>query len=283
MMKTIISNQTYDQERALYNTSDALIIDCKFEGEADGESALKESHDIKVDKCLFALRYPLWHVANFELTNSMFLEASRAPLWYCSKGIINNIQIKSVKALRECSHIVINNSNITSEEFGWKCNDIRISNTSIEAFYFLFESKNIEISNLELKGKYSFQYVDNMVIKDSKLDTKDAFWHSRNVTVVNSIIKGEYLGWFSDGLTIINCKIIGTQPLCYCKNLKIIDSEMLDSDLSFEYSEVEANIIGHIDSIKNPKSGNIVVDSVGEIIKSGSKIKSNAKIIVKSK
>ena len=279
-MKTI-SNQTFELERALYNTSDALIIDCKFEGKADGESALKESHDIKVDKCLFALRYPLWHVSNFEVSNSSFLATSRAPLWYCTKGIINNINIQSVKALRECSHIVINNSHIVSEEFGWKCSDIRISNTSIEAFYFLFESKDIEISNLELKGKYSFQYVENVNISDSKLDTKDAFWHSKNVTVTNSIIKGEYLGWYSDGLTIINCKIIGTQPLCYCKNLKIIDCEMIDCDLSFEYSEVEANIIGHIDSIKNPKSGNISVDSLGELITTESIMESKAIIVVK--
>lgn len=43
------------------------------------------------------------------------------------------------------------------------------------------------------------------------------------------MVKGEYLGWFSDGLTLIDCKIIGTQPLCYCKNLTLINCEMADS------------------------------------------------------
>ena len=38
------------------------------------------------------------------------------------------------------------------------------------------------------------------------------------------------------------------------------------TDLSFEYSEVEADVHGHVDSIKNPKCGHITVDSVGEII-----------------
>ena len=109
--------------------------------------------------------------------------------------------------------------------------------------------------------------MENLEITDSYLDTKDAFWHSKNVTVRNSVVKGEYLAWFSEGLTLIDCKIIGTQPLCYCKDLKLINCTMEDADLAFEYSDVEADIKGHVISIKNPRSGIIVVDSVGEIIR----------------
>lgn len=128
------------------------------------------------------------------------------------------------------------------------------------------DSKNVKLDHVTMKGKYSFQYMENLEIADSYLDTKDAFWHSRNVTVKDSVVKGEYLAWFSDGLTLINCKIIGTQPLCYCENLKLIDCVMENTDLSFEYSDVEADIKGHVVSIKNPKSGVITVDSAGEII-----------------
>ena len=39
------------------------------------------------------------------------------------------------------------------------------------------------------------------------------------------MIRGEYLGWYSENLTLIRCKIIGTQPLCYCRNLTLIDCE----------------------------------------------------------
>ena len=74
------------------------------------------------------------------------------------------------------------------------------------------------------------------------------------------------MAWFSKNLTLINCQIIGTQPFCYCDQLKLINCEMIDTDLAFEYADVEADIKGHVDSIKNPKSGKIVVDSVGEII-----------------
>ena len=37
-------------------------------------------------------------------------------------------------------------------------------------------------------------------------------------------------------------------------------------DLSFERSEVVATVNGHIDSVKNPISGSVTADSIGEII-----------------
>ena len=49
-MKKII-NQTFPYERALYNVKDAEIINCRFEGEEDGESALKECSQILIKNC----------------------------------------------------------------------------------------------------------------------------------------------------------------------------------------------------------------------------------------
>ena len=123
--------------------------------------------------------------------------------------------------------------------------------------------------------------MENLTIRNSVLDTKDAFWHSRNVTVENSVVKGEYLGWFSDGLTLVNCKIQGTQPLCYCKNLRLVDCTMVDTDLAFEYSDVEAAIHGHIDSVKNPRSGEIVADSVGEVILGDAVMECTGKVTIR--
>ena len=113
------------------------------------------------------------------------------------------------------------------------------------------------------------------------LDTKDAFWHSRNVTFYNSIIKGEYLGWFSEELKLVDCKIIGTQPLCYCKNLKLENCTMEDTDLAFEYSEVDADIHSHILSVKNPKSGIIIADSIGEEIWEEPVMECNCQVVVR--
>ena len=137
------------------------------------------------------------------------------------------------------------------------------------------------MSNLKFQGKYSFQYVHNAKFTKCVFDTKDAFWHTKNVIVKDSVIKGEYLGWYSENLTLVRCKIIGTQPLCYCKGLRLIDCTTEDCDLAFEYSHVNASVKGDIVSVKNPKSGKIVADSIGKIILKDSVINSRAKIVVR--
>lgn len=280
-VKEIIENKTFDEERALYNLKNTEVKNCTFAGPQDGESVLKETRNIRVIDSKFSLRYPLWHARGYELINSTFDDKTRAPIWYSHDGLIKDCDLEGIKLLRECSNTKIKNTNIVSPEFGWKCNDIEVSDTKITSEYIFLDSKNVKLENVEFQGKYSFQYMENLEITNCKLDTKDAFWHSKNVTVRDSIVKGEYLAWFSDGLTLINCKIIGTQPLCYCKNLKLINCTMEDCDLSFEYSEVEADIKGHVDSIKNPKSGTITVDSVGEIINEDSIMDVNGKVIVR--
>ncbi|MBS4759237.1 MAG: DUF3737 family protein [Clostridium sp.] len=280
-MNKIIADKIYDEERALYNLKNAEIVNCKFEGPSDGESVLKECRKIVVSDCSFSLRYPLWHANRFVLKRLKMDDKTRAPLWYSDNGSIEFSQIEGVKCLRECKNILVKNCDISSPEFGWRCNKLDIFDSKVDSIYFLFESKNISISNLIMSGKYSFQYMKNVYIKDSNLDTKDAFWHSKNITVENSIIKGEYLGWFSENLTLINCKIIGTQPLCYCKNLRLIDCEMEDCDLSFEYSDLDADVKGHIVSVKNPKSGTIIADSIGEIIAEDSVMHCCAKVFTR--
>ncbi len=262
-----IENKIFDAERSLYNLKNTEVIQCKFAGEADGESVLKEGRNYVVNDCSFSLRYPMWHAKKFTLIHSTLDDKTRAPIWYSKDGSIENCRIDGIKCLRECKNISVNNCNIASPEFGWRCKNLNISNSQIDSMYFLFASSNVEIENLKMTGKYSFQYMKNLHIKNSELDTKDAFWHSKNILVENSVVKGEYLGWFSENLKFINCKIIGTQPLCYCKNLELINCEMQDTDLSFEYSDVKADIKGHIVSVKNPKSGEIIADSVGEIIR----------------
>ena len=82
----------------------------------------------------------------------------------------------------------------------------------------------------------------------------------------NCTVKGEYLAWYCEDVTFINCKIIGTQPLCYCKGLKLIDCELLDADLCFERSEVEATLTSPVISIKNPRAGIITLPECGEQI-----------------
>ncbi len=277
-----IERQCFDEERALYHLTDAEVVECDFAGPADGESALKESRRVTVENCRFSLRYPLWHAQSFTLRNSRLDELTRAPLWYTEDGVIEGCTIESVKCLRECDRTAIAGSRIVSPEFGWRCRTLSVTDSYVESEYCLFEAKGVTIDRLKMKGKYSFQYVENMVIRHADLDTKDAFWHSKNVRVEDSVIRGEYLGWYTEGLTLVNCHLIGTQPLCYCKDLTLVNCTMEGTDLAFEYSDVEADVRGHILSVKNPRSGHIMADSIGEIVTEGSVMDSTCRISLRT-
>lgn len=264
---TTIENKTFDEERALYGSHGLIARNCAFDGPADGESVFKECSDITSEHCFFNLRYPFWHVNGLNVSDGEMTELCRAALWYSDHITITDTKMHGIKALRECSDVVIRDCDIISPEFGWSTRGITMENTTAASEYFMMRSEDITFKDVTFKGKYSFQYIKNAVLENCVFETKDAFWHGENITVRNSLIKGEYLAWYSNGLTLENCKIIGTQPFCYCKNLKLINCEMMDCDLAFEKSEVEASIITPVTSIKNPLSGTICVPSVGEIIR----------------
>lgn len=262
----IYENKIYDEERALYGLDGAEVKNCTFAGPADGESALKECRNIKVEDCLFELRYPFWHVDDAEVKNATMTSTCRAALWYDSDISIKNSKLHGIKALRECNGVLLDGCDIDSEEFGWRSTGVTIKNTNLNSMYPFFECREMNIDNLTMSGKYSFQYIENVEIKNSHFKTKDAFWHAKNVTVYDTVLEGEYLGWYSENLKLVRCHIKGTQPLCYCKGLVLEDCTMENCDLSFERSEVKATVKGSIDSIKNPVSGFVEADEIGEEI-----------------
>lgn len=171
-MKEIIENKTFDMERTLYNSDGLLLKNCRFDGPADGESALKESRNVELENCFFNLRYPFWHDDSVKITDAEMTEMCRAAIWYSRNMEIAHSKLHGIKALRECANIKMRGCDVISPEFG-----------------------------------------------------------------------------------------------CYCKGLKLMDCEMVDTDLSFEKSQVEATLTAPIVSIKNPLSGHIYVPCVDEIIR----------------
>lgn len=274
-------NEIFSSERALYNKKKIKLFNCKIQGEEDGESALKECEDVIVEKTLFDLRYPIWHTNNIDLNNIKMTVNCRAPMWYSNNININDSNLNCVKGLRECNNINMINVCVDSQEYAWKCNNINIENSTLKGEYMFMNSSNIKMDNVNFSGKYSFQYVNNLEINNCKLNTKDAFWHANNVTVKDSYIKGEYLAWYSKNLKLINCVIEGTQPLCYCEGLVLENCTMINCDLSFEYSEVNAKINGNVDSIKNPLKGYIECGSKTQIILENSKYDFKGEIVLK--
>ena len=161
-------------------------------------------------------------------------------------------------------NVVINDA----DETFWGIDGLTLDNVVLHnGTYPFMHCKNIKIRNLESDSMYVFQYCQNVEIHNARINTKDSFWEVDNVTVYDSELNGEFLGWHSRGLHLINCHISGEQPLCYATDL-VLENCTFDSecDRAFEYSTLQADITGHIKSVKNPTSGHITADSFGEII-----------------
>lgn len=114
----LIENARFGQERALYGEKDLILKSVSFDGEEDGESALKESRNIEAENCFCNLRYPFWHINKLKITKSEMTSLCRAALWYSEDIQIRDTKMHGIKALRECARIGIYGSDIISPEFG---------------------------------------------------------------------------------------------------------------------------------------------------------------------
>lgn len=264
---TIIEDKRFDEERALYGQRELLLRRCRFDGPADGESALKMSRDITAEDCFWNLRYPLWHGKGITLRRAEMTELCRAALWYTEDIRIEDSRLGGIKALRECADVQLRRTAAESPELGRMCRRVSGEDFSAEGQYLFLRGEELSFTQSKFTGKYGFQYVRDAVFDRCVFDTKDAFWHGKNITVRDSVVKGEYLGWYSEGLTLIRCRIIGTQPLCCCRGLRLIDCAMEGTDLAFENSDVTASVTTPVVSIKNPKSGLIAAPAVGAVVR----------------
>lgn len=264
---TVIQDKIVDGERPLYGSREIELCNVTI---GEGESGLKESQGVRAKDCRFEGMYVLWECRDVECTGCHFSASDRAPLWYGRNIRLYDCRINAPKALRELHNLTLRNVRIkNAAETFWFCTDGQLSDVRMDyAEYAFFQSADLRIDRLTLHGKYTFQYARNIEIHNAFLNTKDAFWESRDCTIYDSQIRSEYLGWYARNLRLVRCHISGTQPLCYCENLVLEDCIFApDADLAFEYSTVQATILSPVTSIKNPKSGNIVCRSCGEIIR----------------
>lgn len=261
-----IKDKDFGGERPLFGSHGLRLENVTIHA---GESALKCCSDIVAENCRFEGKYPFWHVEGFSITRCLFTPGARAALWYSRNLEMRDTKVEAPKMFREMDGIVLRNVEIPdAEETLWHCANVDIMNVTVgKADYLFMHSHDIKIRDWHQDGNYSFQYCRNVEIHNALINSKDAFWGTENVTIYDSELNGEYLGWHSRRLTLIRCRISGTQPLCYCRDLTLIDCEFSDDcDLAFEDSEVNANILSPVTSIKNPKKGSIHASSFGEVI-----------------
>ena len=259
-----LKGQHYSGERSLFMARDLHLEECVF---IDGESPLKESKNIKLYKSTFNWKYPLWYSENIEAESCKLTETARAGIWYTHNITMRNCNIEAPKTFRRASGITLENITIpNAQETLWNCKNIVIKNLTAKGDYLAMNCEDMKIDNLDLLGNYAFDGAKNIEIRNSKLLTKDAFWNAENITVYNSHISGEYLGWNAKNLTFIDCTLESLQGLCYIENLVLKNCRLVNTTLAFEYSTVEADIAGGVDSVLNPSGGRITADFIGELI-----------------
>ncbi|BDR54314.1 hypothetical protein KIMH_04250 [Bombiscardovia apis] len=250
-------------ERAAFRAQGQDFVRVTF---ADGESPLKHARDVRLQGSLFQWKYPLWYCNDVGMEDCTLFEMARSGIWYTHNIAISNSTIEAPKTFRRSSGISLNDVTMpNASETLWSCSDIEMDNVSAQGDYFGKDSTGIRTSRFNLDGNYAFDGCSDITIDNARILSKDAFWNTSNVTVTNSRIYGEYLGWNSKHLTFENCTIESLQGLCYIKDLTLRHCRLLNTTLAFEYSTVDAQVDGHIDSILNPTSGMIHADSIGEI------------------
>ena len=266
-------------ERALFQGNNLNIYDTIFD---DGESPLKESHDISLYGSMFKWKYPLWYSKNIYTENCSWFDMARAGVWYTDNMTVKNALIEAPKNFRRCNRLGLKNVEfVNAEETLWSCDNVTMTNVVAKGNYFAMNSNNMKIDDLKLDGNYSFDGCRNVEIRNSNLLSKDAFWNTENVTVYDSFISGEYLGWNAKNLTLINCTIESLQGMCYIDNLVMKNCKLINTTLAFEYSTVDADICSKIDSVMNPTSGTIKAQHIDNLIIEKDKVDpSKTKIIV---
>ena len=264
-MNELIEQQVLTGERALFNSKELSIKNTVFEG---GESPLKESGNITVEQSIFKWKYPLWYSKIVGVHDSILLDGARAGIWYTDQVSISHTTIDAPKTFRRSTNITLDHVDLpNADETLWMCKDISLSDVSAKGDYFAMNASNIKASNFRLVGNYSFDGCKNVEMTGAKMLSKDAFWNCENVVISDSFITGEYIGWNSRNLTFINCTIESLQGFCYIDGLTLKNCRLLKTNLAFEYCKnISADVTTSIDSIKNPISGVISAQSIGEVI-----------------
>lgn len=280
-MSKVIEQEILTGERALFGQENVKIYDSIFE---DGESPLKECKNIAIYNSMFKWKYPLWYSEHIKMKDCTIFEMGRAGIWYTNDITIEDTMVEAPKNFRRCKDLTLRHVSMpNAEETLWNCEDVAMDHVVAKGDYYAMNCKNMKITDFELYGNYCFDGCENVEIRNGKLLSRDAFWNSDHVTVYDSFISGEYLGWNAKNLTLINCTIESLQGLCYIENLVMKNCKLIHTTLAFEYSTVDVDIVGKVDSVINPSGGIIRADHIDELILEKDKIDPNkTKIICKA-
>lgn len=250
-------------ERAEFFARDRRYVNTVFD---DGESPLKHARGVELVDCSFKWKYPLWYCEDVRASGCTWFEMARAGVWYTNRIAVEDCTFEAPKNFRRCRGVSLRGVDfVNAQETLWNCSDVSLEDVSAHGDYLAMGCEDVRADNLRLVGNYPFDGARNVEVSHSRLISKDCFWNCENVTVRDSFISGEYLAWNSRNVTFENCTIESLQGLCYVDNLVLRNCRLVNTTLAFEYSHVDADVRGTIDSVFNPSSGVIRADAIKEL------------------
>lgn len=98
----IIKDKEFQGERPLFFQQDLRLENIKI---LNGESAIKEGHNIVAVNSYFNGKYPFWHINDFEIENCTFDTGARAAIWYSNNLKMSNCKIIAPKMFRRMKGI----------------------------------------------------------------------------------------------------------------------------------------------------------------------------------
>lgn len=171
-MKTIY-REYLTGERALYRARDLEIVESIFD---DGESPLKHSENIEIDRSSFKWKYPLWYAKHVLVKNSVWAETARSGLWYGEDMRFEDCMIEAPKQFRRCDHVTLVRCSLpNAQETFWTCRNVQLKQVIARGDYFAKDCENVTVDGLELYGNYCFDGARNLTIRNAKLLSKDSF------------------------------------------------------------------------------------------------------------
>ncbi len=261
-----VRDKEFHGERPLFGMKGLRMERVKI---LEGESGVKCCDDVEAHECEFVGKYVLWHVDRSLITNCHFSDTARSSVWYSRDMTMRDTVVDAPKFFREVESLKLENVTINdADETFWRVRNIEAKNLTLHGgrYPFMF-CENVRVDGLTSDSLYVFQYCRDVEIRNARILTKDSLWECDGVTVYDSLLDGEYLGWHSRNIRLVRCHIVGEQPLSYMDGITLEDCTFDPAcDRAFEDStRIDARIKGHIANVKNPTSGRIVADSIGEV------------------
>lgn len=261
-----VDGGVYQEGRELQALTDTVVFGAEFLSAEDTGEPLIDCANVLVQNSIFAVERPLVGAVKTIISMCDFDQTTRGTLSDSNRIVVQHCVFEGADSLSACERVHLHESEIYGYGLARDCKRLKLTSVIVEGVDAFLNCSNLAAWNLSVAGDGAFRHLENSLITGSIINGDDVLAYAKNVTLRDCVITGRRIGWMAQDLTFINCTIVGEAPLCRGREINVIDCRMLLADMAFEYSEIEASINGHINSVINPLSGTILADTVGTVL-----------------